>query len=143
MRKSGHILWCGICGSFAETRASGLTGTCDGTPSQQHGVGRSRLNWLNNLRAGIHPVTFARLPEATKVNGEPLQGDGVYARLKQTSSEVTPENFVRYVPELFPAPRPPLNGRTAVDKKRQMLGRVKFKEASEAYHILFSFLCLS
>ena len=134
MRKSGHILWCGICGSFAETRASGLVGTCEGTPSQQHGVGRSRLNRLNNLRAGLHPVTFARLPEATKVNGEPLQGDGVYARLKQTSSEVTPEGFVKYIPEVF-APPPRLSHRTADEKMRQRLGRVKLKEAIEARRV--------
>ena len=130
MRKSGPILWCGVCGSFAETRASGLAGSCKGLPSQQHGAGRSSLNRLNSLRAGLHPVTFTRLPEATKLNGEALRGDGIYARLKQTNSEVVPDSFVRYVPELF-IPQPQLDGRTAADKRRQRLGRIRLKEASE------------
>ena len=131
MRRSGPIDWCGVCGCFAETRAGGLTGECKGLPSQQLGIGRSSLNRLNSLRAGLHPVTFAQLPEATKLNGEALQGDGVYTRLVQTGAGSEPENFTRYTPELFPAPRPQLNGKTAAEKKRHMLGRIRFKEASE------------
>ena len=47
-------------------------------------------------------MTFAPLPEATWLNGEALQGNGVYARLKQTNSEIVSDKFVRYVPETFP-----------------------------------------
>ena len=130
-RKFGPIIWCGVCGCFAETRANGLTGMCKGMPPQQLGPGGRRAQ-LNNLRAGLHPVTYARLPETTKLNGDRLQGDGVYSRLKQTNSEAESEKFMRYVPEIFAPSRPQLSGRTAEDKRRRMHGRIKFKEASEA-----------
>ena len=131
MRRSGPIDWCGVCGCFAETRASGLKGFCKGLPSQQLGIGHSSLDRLNNLRAGLHPVIFTQLPEATQLNGEALQGDGVYTRLMQPNGGAEPENFIRYTPELFPAPRPQLNGSTAAEKSRQMIGRIRSKEASE------------
>ena len=96
VRKSGLITWCGTCGAWAETRARRLTAACLGPPSLSTGGGRRAQ--LNKLRAGLHPVSLCRLPEALWPNGTPVIGNGKYARLRASGEQEKPEGFKLYVP---------------------------------------------
>ena len=128
--KSGTILWCSTCGAFAETRANRLRSACLGPPPQQHGSGGVRSQ-LNRLRAGIHPVTRARLPQATWADGRPLRLMGGYARRLKVS-EVVDEHFVTYVPEESPASMRKDGGKSADEKRRLLVGRTRCRELSAA-----------
>ncbi len=67
------IIWCSVCGSYAEQKAVGLAKVCKGPPPP---AGSGRTTALARLRDGRHPKTGARLrgmavPEPTEV------GDGM------------------------------------------------------------------
>ena len=128
--KSGDILWCGKCGCFAETRANGLAGDCPGLPPAQLGSG-GRKAQLTRLRNGLRPVTMGRLPTATWANGDPLQGEGKYSRLKVKIGQAVDPDFRVYVPMDWPSAEPDKDGKAAGEKARLMRGRIKLKEASE------------
>ena len=127
---SGTVLWCGTCGAFAESRANRLQRTCVGPPPQQLGSGGVRSQ-LNRLRAGLHPVTRARLSQTTRPDGTLLKAIGGYAR-RQKKVEVD-QHFVPYVVEAFPsAGKDCGGGRSAAAKAELLRERVKGKEAKAA-----------
>ena len=129
LMRAGSILWCGTCGCFAETRASGLAGKCTGTPPAQLGSG-GRKAQLTRLQSGLHPVTLSRLPAATWANGDPLRGEGKYSRLKAEVGHSEDPNFKPYLPIDWPSAEPS-GGKSASEKTRLRHGRIKCKEASE------------
>ena len=126
--RSGTVLWCSVCGSFAESRAERLLKQCMGPPPVQLGSGGLRAQ-LTKLRAALHPVTGARLPQAVRLDGSAVEGNGKYARLSATGC--TDDHFHPYVPQTFTEPRP-RGGATAANKRRLLLGRVRMRQGQEA-----------
>ena len=59
--KPGTILWCNVCGSFAEAKAVGLLSAGNGQPPKELGSG-GRRSQLNRLRAPRHPVNGLVIP---------------------------------------------------------------------------------
>ena len=128
--KSGSITWCGSCGCFAETRANGLSGECNGPPPKEQGSGGRRAQ-LNKLRSGLHPVTGARLPAVRMLDGKAVDGEGTYQRRqgnKDDAKQVTDERFYRYEPAALPVAKPSYHGATATMKADLRMVRVKLKE---------------
>ena len=80
------------------------------------GLGGRRAQ-LNRLRAGRHPVTCIRLPEATLLNGDPLQGSGKYSRLWGEPVDGIDLSFRQYVPVELPRAMP-VGGTSAAQKMR-------------------------
>jgi len=58
---SGDIIWCGVCGSYADVKVSGLTDKCTG---RHTGVwkGGGKRGQLNDLRRNRHPRNKSQLP---------------------------------------------------------------------------------
>ena len=70
-RLTGGILWCDVCGAYAELRAMGLAGACRRRPRDPAAAWRR-----NRLREGRHPVT-----------GRPLGGSMVCDPLSFVSGD--------------------------------------------------------
>ena len=133
MITSGTVQWCSTCGCFAESRATErMQQACPGPPPQSAGSGGMKQQ-LMRLRAGLHPVTGDRLPVAIDSDGKVLSGSGLYSRLTPSPAEgvSTDPNFSPYVPCTF-ANAVPQVGRSAQDKKKLMLAKVRAKPAKEA-----------
>ena len=82
---------------------------------------------LNRLRAGLHPVTRCRLPQATWADGSALVETRSYLR-KAAGTEVVDDKFVPYVAEeMRMAELAPTIGKTAREKMRLLRGRVLLK----------------
>ena len=97
---SGSIIWCGVCGSFTESRISRLKSMCRGPPPQQLGSGGVRAQ-LQRLRAGMRPVTMQGLPQTKWLDGTPVRNNAGY--LRRTSQEEVDEGFIEYIPADLPA----------------------------------------
>ncbi len=72
---------------------------------------------LMRLRAGIHPVTLQRLPEATWEDGSPIDGVGGYKRRRGSPDHPPAPVFAEYVPEMFRPCVPNTGGKNAVQKR--------------------------
>ena len=57
---SGEVIWCRVCGAYAEKHAIALQKPCVGPPIRRKGGGHRAQ--LKALRAGYHPVTREGLP---------------------------------------------------------------------------------
>ena len=101
---------------------------CPGPPPQSAGSGGMKQQ-LMRLRAGLHPVTGDRLPAARDSDGMVLSGSGLYSRL--TPNVSSDPNFSPYVPCTF-ADAVPRVGRSAEDKRKLMLARIRGRPAKEA-----------
>ena len=122
---SGTVVWCGICGSFAETRTSRrMTNCCNGPPPAAAGTGGMRQQ-LQSLRDGLHPVTGVRLPAPL---GNSALGVGTYSRLKPAADPA--DGFVPYAPISFEPAAP--SGVSAENKRQMMHDRVLCKVSREA-----------
>ena len=133
LRKSGLVTWCGTCGAFAETRVRRLVSSCMGPPSLAEGGGRRAQ--LMKLRAGLHPVSAKRLPEAVWMDGTPVAGSGTYARLSSKVEKAKPDGFIPYVPDVSPENGRPDGascmknpGNRAVDKRALLIAKAKLRE---------------
>ena len=80
------------------------------------------------LRAGLHPVSLCRLPEAVWPNGSPVVGNGKYARLGTNCDAVVPEGFVPYIPEEFSSGATETHGRSAAEKNATRVAKVRKRE---------------
>ena len=81
------------------------------------------------LRASDHPVSGAKLPQPTMMDGTPVNGIGTYSNLKGGEGRV-PDGFVRYEPEVVVAqPKTAARGRPASVKRARMVAMVKLREA--------------
>ena len=122
IQTSGTVKWCGVCGSFAETRAQRLTkGQCSLAPA-----GGGPRAQLMKLRAGKHPVTGATLPQARWGDGTLVQGTGTYARLNGKQAPA-PDGFVEYCPR--PTALKQVNGTTVHGcKKSLMFAKIRRRE---------------
>ena len=131
--KSGPVLWCSRCGSFAESRAVGLYGEC--VPPVQSRTTGGKWSQLHRLRAGRHPVHRTILPPATDLLGVPVVSNFGYTRLQCGSDEPRDTNFIMYEPEVF-IPKSNTSsdqcGKTAKDKARLRRGRILMKQYSLA-----------
>ncbi len=60
---SGDIIWCSVCGCYAEHKARGLTTFCEG---KFEGIwkGGGRVAQLKSLKANLHPKTRVPIPPA-------------------------------------------------------------------------------
>ena len=129
MVTSGMVQWCNTCGCCAESRTNArMKHECNGPPPPSHGSGGMKQQLLK-LRAGLHPVTGQRLPEAKKIDGSEAWGSGSYLRLKPVTCY--DDAFRHYTPEVFGAAKPS-DGLAAATKRNLLLGRVKYKQAQEA-----------
>ena len=80
------------------------------------------------LRAGLHPVSLRRLPEAMWLDGSPVTGNGTYSRLCGGSVSESPEGFKPYVPEVFDTMRARATGKCAADKHAERANKVRRRE---------------
>ena len=128
---SGNIIWCGVCGSFTESRIGRLKSMCRGPPPQQMGSGGVRAQ-LQRLRAGKHPVTMQELPQTKWVDGTPVRSVSGY--LRRDGREEVDEGFIKYTPVDLPDPKPrPCNEDVEAEHRRRLLhGRVRMKAGSKA-----------
>ena len=78
---SGDVVWCRTCGCYADAMARGLATACRGKPDGSNSGGR--VAQLKLLRAGRHPLTKERLPQAIDEEG----GCMVYDRLIKVGAE--------------------------------------------------------
>ena len=133
MVTSGMVQWCNTCGCCAESRTNArMKQECNGPPPPSHGSGGMKQQLLK-LRAGLHPVTGQRLPEAKKIDGsEAWGGSGSYLRLKPVTSHDAA--FKLYDPEVF-EPAKSSGGLPAATKRDLMLGRIRCKQAQEARQV--------
>jgi len=58
---SGDLIWCGVCGSYADVKVSGLTDKCTGRHTGPWKGGGKR-GQLNDLRKNRHPRNRSQLP---------------------------------------------------------------------------------
>ena len=129
--RSGNLFWCGTCGAIAETRANRLQNNCVGAPPEQYGLGGVRSQ-LNRLRAGLHPVTRCRLPQATWADGSAVVAARGYLR-KTGGTEAVDDKFVPYMAdEVRMTELAPTVGKTASEKIRCFRGRVLLKLSGAA-----------
>ena len=126
--RSGNIVWCSLCGAFAETRANRLQKVCLKKPPDQYGSGGVRSQ-LNRLRAGLHPVTRCRLPQTTWADGTARSTTHGYLR-KAGAVELVDDKFVEYVTDEARTLLVPIGGRSASDKRKLLRGRILLKAAS-------------
>ena len=125
---SGTVVWCGICGSFAETRTSRrMTNSCNGPPPAAAGTGGMRQQ-LQSLRNNVHPVTGVQLPAPL---GNSALGNGTYSRLKPTAAPS--DGFVPYAPISFEPAAP--SGVSAENKRQIMRDKVLCKVNREAVRL--------
>jgi hypothetical protein len=109
---SGDVMWCGICGCYADGKAVGLAAPCSGPPAKNgHGGMWGQLRKLRNCR---HPRTGASIPSpeiefGPRFSGQPASG--------------------AVVPGLAPA-----GGRSATEKALEMRSRIRAKEAAQHGH---------
>ena len=57
---SGDVIWCGVCGAYADLKVSGLTEECTGKHTGQWKGGGKR-GQLNSLRKNRHPRNASQL----------------------------------------------------------------------------------
>ena len=105
MLKSGSVVWCTICGSYAESKAVGLRSACTGPPVRTFGTG-GRYAQLHRLRASRHPVTGAIIPAATELDGTPVVRSQGYARLTGEGFAGVDRGFIPYAPADLPVKHP-------------------------------------
>ena len=77
------------------------------------------------LRAGLHPVSLRRLPEAMWLNGSPVTGNGTYSRLHGRSESKIPEGFKPYEPEVLDTKMVRAAGKSAADKHAERATKVR------------------
>ena len=94
---SGEIVFCTICGAYAESKAVKLKGECRGKPNIDGSYGGA-WGQHRKLTNGRHPRSNDVLPPPKRLDGSVWQpGIGKYLNLKSTEGAVDP-NFYRYVP---------------------------------------------
>ena len=136
---SGEVVWCQVCGCYADSRARGLTDYCKGKPCDKSGGGRA--GQLLYLRNNIHPRTRKALPPPIDEHGLDLGGKHHYRELElrrkkrtdcdtaqveslgQQMAEVGGGNGTRTVGSQYV-------GKTAADKHRERLERIRAKEVA-------------
>ena len=128
--KTGSVVWCTVCGSFAENKAVRLLSACGGPPIRALGSG-GRVAQLARLKSGLHPVTRVRLGETTELDGTKVERSNGYIRLKGVVCSAIDPDFHPYQPEAFP---PSIcstivvgDGKTAKQKADLRECRVKLK----------------
>ena len=80
------------------------------------------------LRAGLHPVSLRRLPEAVWMDGTPVAGNGTYSRLTGKGETGTPDGFVPYVPEDRSKSTSETSGHCAAHKRAVLFARVRTRD---------------
>ena len=124
---SGDVLWCRVCGCYADAMARGLATACKGKPPTANSGGR--LAQLKLLRAGRHPLTRERLPPAIDELGQCLLYDrGVAIE----DNLLVARRSGRRVGLVESATTGPQVGRAAEDKRQLMLVRLRGRLAKEA-----------
>ena len=113
----------------------GLTGckqfVSEHRPSNM-GQGGGVRSQLNRLRAGLHPVTRCRLPQATWADGSAVVAARGYLR-KTGGAEAVDDKFVPYMAdEVRMTELAPTVGKTASEKMRLLRGRVLLKLSGAA-----------
>ena len=101
-------------------------GQCLGPPLVQHGGGRRAQ--LLKLRASVHPVSGAKLPQPTLGDYTPVSGMGTYSNLKTGDTPIG-DGFVKYVPDLAKQPTTVARGIPSAEKRALIFAKVKLKEA--------------
>ena len=132
--RSGTVVWCGVCGGYAETKANVLSNKCRGPPPRALGSGGLRQQ-LVQLRSNRHPTSGLRLPQATRLDGTPITGTGQYRRLVGRASSVLlertiDEEFKPYEPEELEAAKP-RQGQSATTKMQLRANRIRLKAKGE------------
>ena len=96
---SGDLIFCTVCGAYAETKAVKLKGDCGGKPKFDGSYGGAWGQHRKLVVRGVHPRTKEILPPPVLHDGSLWRpGVGVYLNLKSSSPEGVDEKFYRYTP---------------------------------------------
>jgi hypothetical protein len=122
---SGDVMWCCICGSYADGKAVGLAAPCAGPPAKNgHGGMWGQLKKLRNCR---HPRTGAILGPPVSESAGAFSGAGAAAgQLAAFSGAANPAVYTGAL-HLVPA-----GGRSASLKAQDMRDRIRAKATSAA-----------
>ena len=126
-----QIVWCRVCGCYADAKAKGITNACNGPPIRR-GLRDHGGMWgqLRKLRAGIHPKLGTMMINSGVVDVEAQARSSSYCKLEEAIAnrkDVTPlcdSGFVRYTPAP-PRVLLPNTGRPASELHRERLERVR------------------
>ena len=86
---SGEVLWCSICGAYADSKAKGMAQPCDGLPEKRKDCGGMWGQRLK-LQRRCRPKTFGLMLVHRNADGTLWQpSGGTYANLgsRKTASE--------------------------------------------------------
>ena len=128
---SGNVVWCVLCGAYAEAKAAKLIGQCNGKPNRGKGYGWA-WGQHKKLTRGVHPRTGEALLPPKRHDGTAWEpGIGKYLKLQSSIGEVVDNKFYLYIPEDF---RPGKvakvsSGESVQDKMQARLDKVCKREA--------------
>ena len=75
------VIWCSVCGSYADKKAHGMSTVCIGAPQKEGHCG-GKWGQLRKLKRRAHPETNERMDERCNPDGSPWgPGMGAYSRL--------------------------------------------------------------
>ena len=95
---AGDLIFCTMCGAYAESKAVRLKGWCLGRPKND-GTWGGAWGQHRKLTNGRHPKSNATLPQPRWADGSLWQpGNGTYQNLKSTTADAVDDKFYRYVP---------------------------------------------
>ena len=78
---SGDVVWCSICGCYADSKAKGMADLCNGKPDK-HDDGGGMWGQRNKLYRRCHPKTGGLMQEHRNADGTPwVPSGGGYAVL--------------------------------------------------------------
>ena len=96
---SGDLIFCTVCGAYAENKAVKLKGNCSGKPKFDGSYGGAWGQHRKLVVRGVHPRTKENLPSPVRLDGSLWRpGVGVYLNLKSTIPEDVDDKFYRYTP---------------------------------------------
>ena len=97
---AGEVVWCSICGAYADSKAKGMARPCEGLPEKRKGYG-GMWGQRQKLLRRCHPKTFEFMRVHRNVDGTLWQpSGGTYTNLgSRTKTSESPDGFVPYVPE--------------------------------------------
>lgn len=145
---SGEVVWCQICGSYADARAKGLADVCKGPPKASSNGNGGMRGQLKALQKGRHPRTRAILPAPVDEFGCSLAQSHCYANLPchRNSAQVlvVDASVARNAERQATARTPqdelafssrhavPADGKSAKQKMQERLERIRAKERAGA-----------
>ena len=126
---SGDLIFCTVCGAYAENKTVKIKGNCGGKPKFDGRYGGAWGQHKKLVVRGVHPRTNENLPPPMRLDGSLWKpGVGVYLNLKSIVPEVVDDKFYVYTPV---APRvmvPQLREKSVQQLVANRLNKVRMRQ---------------